>query len=110
MNSEENADVESTKLSQKTESNIKKVFDGDDERSLSCFVIQKIKELNPTVEIKTCIDNNVIFSSISVEELVLPKWFYYSRINWITDKYVTQSENYISIRVFPIEYYDPAFL
>ena len=73
LNSEENADVKSTKLSQKTESNIKKVFDSDDERSLSYFVIQKIKELNPTVEIKTCIDNNVIFSSISVEELVLPK-------------------------------------
>lgn len=86
---------------QQTNEEVWKVLD---ENSLD-FIIKKIKELNPNVEIKTCFDKNIIFSSVRVEDLKLPEWFYYSEKNWITNKYNTQSDVYCCIRVFPIGYY-----
>lgn len=93
-------------LSHKMGFDIKNILD---EEGLD-FVIKKIRELNPSVELKKGNNCNIIFSSTSAEDLLLPKWFYYSEINWITNKYTTNSKKYMSIRVYPIEYYDSKFI
>ena len=41
--------------------------------SSSKFIIEKIQELNPKVEIKTDLDRSMIFASVSIENLKLPK-------------------------------------
>lgn len=98
------------KVFQKTNTEMWKVFDSEFEASSPSFIIEKVKELNPDVEIKTDIDRSIIFASASVEDLKLPEWFYYNQKNWITNKHNTQSGIYGSVHVYPIEYYDPNFI
>jgi hypothetical protein len=63
--------------------------------------------LNPDIEIEIDMDRNIIFSSINVEELNLPEWFYYDQKNGITNKHNTQSGIYGTVHVYPMEYSDP---
>lgn len=95
---------------QTTNSRIWEVLNDEIELSSSSFIIQKIQELNPGVEIKTDVDRSMIFSSLPVEELVLPEWFYFNYKNGITNKHNTQSGRYGSVHVYPIEYYDESLI
>jgi hypothetical protein len=63
--------------------------------------------LNPGVVMETDLDRGIIYASVNVEELNLPRWFYYNQKNGITNKHNTQSGIYGSVHVYPIEYSDP---
>lgn len=99
------------KVFQKTNTEMWKVFDSEFEASLPSFIIEKEKELNSSIEIKTDIDRSIIFVSVSVEDLKLPEWFYYNnQKNWITNKHNTQSGIYGCVHVYPIEYFNQIFI
>ena len=95
---------------QTTNSRIWEVLNDENKMSSSDFIIQKIREINPGVEIKTDVDRSMIFSSLPVEKLVLPEWFYYNYKNGITNKHNTQSRIYGSVHVYPIEHYDESLI
>lgn len=81
------------------------VFDGEERLSLS-YLIEQVKELNPNVKIKTDVLKSVIFSSVDIEDLVLPQWFYCCK--WkITNKYNVQDGDYCILHVYPLSYYNP---
>ncbi len=90
---------------QKTASETWNLFENEQNISSVGYIIKKLKELNPNVEIKAFIDKGIIFASVSVEDLKLPDWFYLSNINWITNKNVEQSWTFISINVYPLRYH-----
>ena len=94
----------------KTNTEVSKVFDEEVKMSKANNIIERIKELNPNVRIKTDFDRNLMFCSVNVDELTLPEWFYYNQKNWITNKHNTQSGFYGNVQVYPLEYYDPSFL
>jgi len=94
----------------KTDTQLWKVFETEMMMSSWDFIIEEIKKLNPDVRIETDIDRCLIFSSVDIEKLVLPEWFYYNQKNWITNKHNTQSGIYGSVQVYPIEYYDPELI
>ena len=91
----------------KTNTEASKVFDAEVKMSSASFIIKKIQELNPDIELEIDMDRNIIFSSIKVEELNLPEWFYYNQKNGITNKHNTQSGIYGTVHVYPMEYSDP---
>ena len=95
------------KILKNASSEVWNVLNSELEMSSPDFVIWKIKKLNPSVTIETDIDRSMIFSSVDIEKLVLPEWFYYNQKNGITNKHNTQSGIYVSIHVYPIEYYNP---
>ena len=94
----------------KTESGLRLAFDEDMKQSSPYFIIEEVKKLNPDVEIESDPDRGLIFSSVDIEKLVLPEWFYYNQKNGITNKHNTKSGIYGSVRVYPIEYYDPELI
>ena len=102
------------KILENTSSEVWKALNSELEMSSPDFVIWKIKELNPSAIIETDIDRSMIFSSVNIEKLVLPEWFYYNQKNVITNKYNTQSGNpvtmHVTIHVYPIEHYNPDFI
>ena len=106
----QNCTSRTEKLHQKTSTKMWEVFERELEASSSSFIIDKIIELNPDVEIKTDPDKTIIFASVPVERLVLPEWFYYNLQNEITNKYNTQFEVYWFVQVYPIEYYNSDFI
>lgn len=91
----------------KTDSGLRLAFDEDMKQSSPDFIIKEVKNLNPDVKIESDPDRGLIFSSVDIEKLVLPEWFYYNQKNGITNKHNTQSGIYGSVRVYPLEYYDP---
>jgi len=95
------------KVEEKTNTELKVLFEEEMEKSSSDFIINEIKRLNPKVRIKTDSDRWLIFSSVNIEDLILPEWFYFNQKNWITNKHTTKSGIYGSVQVYPIEYYDP---
>ena len=95
---------------QKTDTELWKVFENEKKMATSDFIIQEVRRLNPDVKIETDPDRGLIFSSVEIEDLILPEWFYYNQKNGITNKHNTQSGIYGSVRVYPIEYYNPDFL
>lgn len=95
------------KVVEKTNTEFWTLFEEEMEKSSSDFIIEEVKRLNPEVKIETDPDRGLIFSSVDIEKLVLPEWFYFNQKNWITNKHNTQSGIYGSVRVYPIEYYDP---
>ena len=82
------------------------LFNEEAKMSRPDFVIRKVIELNPEAEIEADFDRGIIYSSVSVQELNLPEWFYYNQKNGITNKHNTQSGIYGSVHVYPIEYSD----
>ena len=98
------------KVIQKTDTELWKVFENEKRMATSEFIIQEVRKLNPKVKIETDPDRGLIFSSVEIEDLVLPEWFYYNQKNGITNKHNTQSGIYGSVRVYPIEYYNPDYL
>lgn len=82
------------------------LFNEEVKMSRPDFVIRKVIELNPEAEIEADFDRGIIYSSVSVQELNLPEWFYYNQKNGITNKHNTQSGIYGSVHVYPIEYSD----
>ena len=94
----------------KTDTELWKVFENEMKMSSSDFIIQEVKKLNPKVRIEADIDRWLIFSSVDIEKLVLPEWFYYNQKNWITNKHNTQSGIYGNVHVYPIEYYNPELI
>jgi len=94
----------------KTDTELWKVFENEMKMSSSNFIIQEVKKLNPKVRIEADIDRWLIFSSVDIEKLVLPEWFYYNQKNWITNKQNTQSGIYGNVHVYPIEYYNPELI
>ena len=93
-------------LVKKTNTEISKVFDEEVKMSSASSIIKKVQELNPGVAMETDLDRGIIYASVNVEELNLPKWFYYNQKNGITNKHNTQSGIYGSVHVYPIEYRD----
>ena len=91
----------------KTDSGLRLAFDEDMKQSSPDFIIKEVKNLNPDVKIESDPDRGLIFSSVDIEKLVLPEWFYYNQKNGITNKYNTKSGIYGSVHVYPIELYDP---
>ena len=73
-------------------------------------LIWEIKDLNPEVKIEADYDRWIIYSSIGIDELVLPEWFYYNEKNGITNKHNTKTWIYVSVLVKPIEKYNPDYL
>jgi hypothetical protein len=39
------------------------------------------------------------------ENLKMPEWFYFSELNWITNKHADKSWVFVSIKVYPIRYH-----
>ena len=72
------------------------------EKFLIKFVIDVIQTLNPDTEI-LC-KENIIFCD-TPEKLKLPEWFYFSDINWITNKNIKESWVIVSIMVHPLRYH-----
>lgn len=95
---------------QKTDSEMRALFNEEMKKSSSEYIVQEIRRLNPDVRIETDIDRCLIFSSVDIEKLVLPEWFYYNQKNWITNKHNTQSGIYGSVHVYPIEHYNPELI
>lgn len=91
----------------KTDSGLRLAFDEDMKQSFPDFIIKEVKNLNPDVKIESDPDRGLIFSSVDIEKLVLPEWFYYNQKNGITNKHNTKSGIYGSVHVYPIELYDP---
>ena len=100
----------SQKVIEKTDTELWKVFENEKRMSTSDFIIQEVKRLNPNVKIETDPDRGLIFSSVEIEDLVLPEWFYYNQKNGITNKHNTQSGIYGNVHVYPIEYFDPELI
>ena len=100
----------SQKVIKKTDTELWKVFENEKRMSTSDFIIQEVKRLNPDVKIETDPDRGLLFSSVEIQDLVLPEWFYYNQKNGITNKHNTQSGIYGSVRVYPLEYYNPDYL
>ena len=78
------------------------VLNPEKEKSLIKFVIDVIQTLNPDTEI-LC-KENIIFCD-TPEKLKLPEWFYFSDINWITNKNIKESWVFVSITVYPLRYH-----
>jgi hypothetical protein len=95
------------KVVEKTDTQLWNVFENERKMSSPVFIIEEMKKLNPTIKIESDSDRWLLFSSVDIEKLVLPEWFYYNQKNWITNKHNTQSGIYGSVRVYPIEYYNP---
>lgn len=95
------------KVIEKTDTELWKVFENEKRMADPNFIVQEVRRLNPDVKIETDPDRGLIFSSVEIEDLVLPEWFYYNQKNGITNKHNTQSGIYGSVRVYPLEYYDP---
>ena len=100
----------SQKVIEKTDTELWKVFENEKRMSTSDFIIQEVRRLNPNVKIETDSDRGLLFSSVEIQDLVLPEWFYYNQKNGITNKHNTQSGIYGSVRVYPLEYYNPDYL
>ena len=109
-NSENFESSELDKVVQETDSQIWSVLEEEYKYSTPDFLVSKVKELNPNVKFEVDEDRSIIFSSECVENLFLPEWFYYNQKNWITNKHNTKSGIYVSVQVYPIEYYDPRFI
>jgi len=101
---------ESQKVIEKTDTELWKVFENEKRMSIPNFIIQEVRRLNPNVKIETDPDRGLLFSSVEIQDLVLPEWFYYNQKNGITNKHNTQSGIYGSVRVYPLEYYNPDYL
>ena len=95
------------KIVKKTDTQLWKVFEDEMKKSSPDFIIEEVRKLNPEVRIEADADRWLLFSSVDIEKLVLPEWFYYNQKNWITNKHTTQSGIYGSVHVYPIEYYNP---
>ena len=95
------------KVVEKTDTQLWKVFEDEMKMSSPDSIIEEVKKLNPDIKIESDPDRGLLFSSVDIEKLVLPEWFYFNQKNWITNKHNTQSGIYGSVRVYPIEYYAP---
>lgn len=86
------------------ETNIKawSILGPEKEKFLIKFVIDVIQALNPDTEILH--KENIIFCDVP-EKLKLPEWFYFSDINWITNKNIKESWIFVSITVYPLRYH-----
>ena len=73
-------------------------------------LIWEIKILNPEVKIEADYDRWIIYSSVGIDELVIPEWFYYNEKNGITNKHKTKTWWYVSVHVKPIEKYNPDYI
>lgn len=93
---------DSKELAEKTRTEIWSVLSPEEEKELIDFVIDVIKKLNPDAEI---LSNGGILFSDTPGKLKLPKWFYFSDINWITNKNVKRSWVFVSINVYPLRYH-----
>ena len=75
-------------------------------------IAEAIQELNPDAEIRTGdmgLDSsayNRFYSSIPVDQLELPKGFYYNEKNGITNKHNTKTGQYCALEVEDLEYAD----
>ncbi len=96
---------ESKELAEKTRIEIWSVLSPEEEKQLINFVIDEIKKLNPDTEM---LSNGSILFLDNPGKLNLPKWFYFSDINWITNKNVERSWVFVSINVYPLRYH-PSF-
>ena len=107
--SEITRDLVVEEIVEKTDTELWKALEDKNEEEITQdFVVEEMKKLNPEVQIET--DRWFIFSSVNIEDLILPEWFYYSEKNWITNKHNTKSGAYVSLIVYPISYYDPDYL
>ena len=97
-------------VAEKTDTELWEVLEEKKDILSSDVAIEEVRRLNPGVQIETDYDRWFIFSSVGVEKLVLPEWFYYNQKNWITNKHNTKSGAYVSLIVYPISYYDPDYL
>lgn len=97
-------------VKQETDTKLWEILEEKTDIISSDLAIEEVKRLNPGVQIETDPDRWFIFSSVNVEDLILPEWFYYSEKNWITNKHNTKSGAYVSILVYPISHYDPDYL
>ena len=97
-------------VKQGTDTELWEILEEKKDIIFSDVAIEEVKRLNPNVQIETDPDRWFIFSSVGVEKLVLPEWFYYNQKNGITNKHNTKSGAYVSIIVYPISHYDPDYL
>ena len=97
-------------VKQETDTELWEILEEKKDINFSDVAIEEVKRLNPNVQIETDPDRWFIFSSVCVEKLVLPEWFYYNQKNGITNKHNTKSGAYVSIIVYPISHYDPDYL
>ena len=95
---------------EKTESELWEVLEEKENNISPDFVIDEVKRLNPDAIIETDPDRWFIFSSVDIEKLVLPKWFYCNQKNGITNKHNTKSWIYVSIQVYPLSHYNPDYI
>ena len=82
--------------------NLWNIFDWETEKFLISSVVNKIIKLNSDVEIAYA--KGVLFCD-NPENLKLPKWFYFSELNWITNKHADKSWIFVSINAYPIRYH-----
>ncbi len=93
---------ESKKVINETSDKTWHILNLENEKELIKFVIDVIQTLNPDTEI-LC-KENIIFCD-TPEKLKLPEWFYFSDINWITNKNIKESWVFVSITVHPLKYH-----
>jgi hypothetical protein len=104
------AHIVADEVIEKTESELWEVLEEKENDISSDFVIDEVKRLNPDATIETDPDRWFIFSSVDIEKLVLPEWFYCNQKNGITNKHNTKSGIYVSIHVYPLSHYDPDYI
>ena len=79
--SEITRDLVVEEIVEKTDTKLWEILEEKTDIISSDLAIEEVKRLNPGVQIETDPDRWFIFSSVNVEDLILPEWFYYSEKN-----------------------------